>query len=195
MATGIDNLQNYCLGSSRGKSRLLRWLSRWLHSHVHLHGENDWRLHSSCLSFRNRPFAQLWPGNEVRGIAGQNRLRCVCFSFELSFFFHFGMSLSDQCCVPRCSNRGMAIPSLLSLSFQWSSEPQGALFYLPFDRLTDSLRTSNSTVVCMGSTSSLRKMFAFMLVPKSLLKQVLLNTMHSAHIITNKTNENGNKRK
>ena len=35
----IDNLQNYCLGSSRGKSRLLRWLSRWLHSH--LHGEND----------------------------------------------------------------------------------------------------------------------------------------------------------
>ena len=35
----IDNLQNYCLGSSRGKLRLLRWLSRWLHSH--LHGEND----------------------------------------------------------------------------------------------------------------------------------------------------------
>ena len=35
----IDNLQNYCLGSSRGKSRLLRWLSRWLHSH--LHWEND----------------------------------------------------------------------------------------------------------------------------------------------------------
>ena len=38
----IDNLQNYCLGSSRGKSRLLRWLSRWLHSH--LHGE----MTSSC---------------------------------------------------------------------------------------------------------------------------------------------------
>ena len=43
----IDNLQNYCLGSSRGKSRLLRWLSRWLHSH--LHRENDWRLHSSSV--------------------------------------------------------------------------------------------------------------------------------------------------
>ena len=43
----IDNLQNYCLGSSRGKSRLLRWLSRWLHSH--LHGENDLRLHSSSV--------------------------------------------------------------------------------------------------------------------------------------------------
>ena len=43
----IDNLQNYCLGSSRGKSRLLRWLSQWLHSH--LHGENDWRLHSSSV--------------------------------------------------------------------------------------------------------------------------------------------------
>ena len=37
----------------------------------------------------NRPFAQLWPGNEVRGIVGENRLRCVCFSFELSFFFCF----------------------------------------------------------------------------------------------------------
>ena len=46
-APGIDNLQNYCLGSSRGKSRLLRWLSRWLHSH--LHGENDERLHSSSV--------------------------------------------------------------------------------------------------------------------------------------------------
>ena len=43
----IDNLQNYCLGSSRGKSRLLRWLSRWLHSH--LHGENDLPLHSSLV--------------------------------------------------------------------------------------------------------------------------------------------------
>ena len=47
MASRIDNLQNYCWGSSRGKSRLLRWLSRWLHSH--LHGENDWRLHSSSV--------------------------------------------------------------------------------------------------------------------------------------------------
>ena len=33
----------------------------------------------------DRPFAQLWPRNEVRGIAGWNRLRCMCFSFELSF--------------------------------------------------------------------------------------------------------------
>ena len=32
------------------------------------------------------------------------------------------MSFRDQCCVPRCSNRGMASPSLLSHSFQWSSE-------------------------------------------------------------------------
>ena len=34
----------------------------------------------------NRPFAQLWLGNEVRGIAGENRLRCVCVS-HLSFRF------------------------------------------------------------------------------------------------------------
>ena len=57
----------------------------------------------------NRPFAQLWPGNEVRGIAGENRLRCVCFSFELSFFFYFGMPFSDQCCVPRCSSKAWLV--------------------------------------------------------------------------------------
>ena len=55
--TAIDNLQNYCLGSSRGKSRLLRWLSRWLHSH--LHGENDWRLHSSWAARSFLPKLQL----------------------------------------------------------------------------------------------------------------------------------------
>ena len=45
----IDNLQNYCLGSSRGKSRLLRWLSRWLHSHLHGENDVDKRLHSSSV--------------------------------------------------------------------------------------------------------------------------------------------------
>ena len=60
--------------------------------------------------------------------AGQNRLRCVCFSFELSFFFHFGMLFSDQCCVPRCSNRGMASPLLLFHSFQRSSELRERFF-------------------------------------------------------------------
>ena len=49
-----------------------------------------------CNLIANRPFSQLWPGNEVRGIAGENRLRCACFSFELSFFFCFGMSFSDS---------------------------------------------------------------------------------------------------
>ena len=39
-------------------------------------------------------FAQLWPGNEVRRIAGWNRPRCVCFSFEVSFFFCFGTFLA-----------------------------------------------------------------------------------------------------
>ena len=70
----------------------------------------------------NRPFAQFWPGNEVRGIAGEIRLRCVCFSLELSFFFCFGMSFSDHCCVPRFFNRGRASPSLFSHGFSRSSE-------------------------------------------------------------------------
>ena len=39
-------------------------------------------------------FAQLWPGNDVRRIAGWNRPRCVCFSFEVSFFFCFGTFLA-----------------------------------------------------------------------------------------------------
>ena len=104
----------------------------------------------------DRPFAQLWPGDEVRGIAGQNRLRCVCFSFELSFFFYFGMSFSDQCCVPHSSNRGMASPSLLSHSFQRSSELRER--FLLAIRQADwwNFRVPNSTVVCMGR-SSLRK--------------------------------------
>ena len=78
-------------------------------------------FHSFLL---NRPFAQLWPGNEVRDIAGENRprYRCVCFSLELSFFSCFGMSFRGQCCVPRCSNRGRASPSLFSHSFPQSDE-------------------------------------------------------------------------
>ena len=71
---------------------------------------------------RNRLFAQLWPGNEVRGIAGENRLRCVCFSFELLFFFCFGMLFSDHSHVPRCSDRDRASPSLFFHSVPRSSE-------------------------------------------------------------------------
>ena len=93
----LDNVSRTCL---------FRYLGTWL------------GLHASG----NRPFAQLWPGNEVRGIVGENRLRCVRFSFELSFFFCFGMSFSDHCGVPRCSNRGRASPLVFSHSFPWSSE-------------------------------------------------------------------------
>ena len=73
---------------------------------IDLHFVEDKFLSDFC----NRPFAQLWPGNEVRGIAGEIRLRCVCFSLELSFFFCLGMSFSDHCCVPRFFNRGRASP-------------------------------------------------------------------------------------
>ena len=106
-------------GGSGACSRGKIWKSRLSNKHF---------LMFWSMILHNRPFAQLWPGNEVRGIAGQNRLRCVCFSFELSFFFYFGMSFSDECCVPRCSNRGMASPSLLSLSFQRSSELRERFF-------------------------------------------------------------------
>ena len=42
---------------------------------------------------RYRPFAQLWPGNEVRGIAGWNWLWCMCFSLYLSFRFSSALEL------------------------------------------------------------------------------------------------------
>ena len=82
------------------------------------------------LQSTNRPLAQLWPGNEVRGTAGENRLRCMCFSFELSFFFCLGMSFSDHCCVPRFSNRGRASPSLFSHGFH-GQVSSGSAGYLP----------------------------------------------------------------
>ena len=97
----------------------------------------------------NRPFAQLWPGDEVRGIAGEIRLRCVCFSLEHSFFFCFGMSFSDHCCVPRFFNRGRASPSLFSHGFERSSELRK--YWLLAIRQADwsHFRVPNNTVVCI----------------------------------------------
>ena len=88
-------------------------------------------------SVANRPVAQLWPGNEVRGITGENWLRCVCFSFELSFFFCFAMSFSDHCGVHRCSNIGRADPLLFSHSFPRSSELKKRWFLAIRDAYAD----------------------------------------------------------
>ena len=107
--------------------------------------------HSACVfhTRSNRPFAQLWPGDEVRGIAGEIRLRCVCFSLEHSFFFCFGMSFSDHCCVPRFFNRGRASPSLFSHGFERSSELRK--YWLLAIRQADwsHFRVPNNTVVCI----------------------------------------------
>ena len=97
----------------------------------------------------NRPFAQLWPGNEVRGIAGENRQRCVCFSLELSFFFCFGTSFSDHCCVPRFFNRGRASPSLFSHGFSRSSELRKRWLLAIRQADWSHFRVPNNTVVCI----------------------------------------------
>ena len=97
----------------------------------------------------HRPFAQLWPGNEVRGIAGEIRLRCVCFSLELSFFFCFGMSFSDHCCVPRFFNRGRASPSLFSQGFSRSSELRKRWLLAIRQADWSHFRVPNNTVVCI----------------------------------------------
>ena len=96
----IDNLQNYCLGSSRGKSRLLRWLSRWLHSH--LHGENDGctraqsflpklQLSQVCLVVFGSLFSSLlWCRMETTGLFWANELAIKFKEHRVSVF-----SLSD----------------------------------------------------------------------------------------------------
>ena len=101
--------------------------------------------------------------------ASQERIGCVgvCFSFELSFFFCFGMSFSDHCCVPRCSNRGRACLSLFSHGFSRSGELRKRwLLAIIFVRLTGRTSASPTARSYALSTSSLRNIFAFMLVPK-----------------------------
>ena len=120
-----------------------------------------------ALNRVNRSFAQLWPGNDVRGIAGENRLRCVCSSIELSFFFCFGMLFSDHCCVPRCSNRDRASPPLFSRGFSRSSELRKRWLLDICQADWSHFRVPNSTVVCIEHVLP-EKNFAFMLVPKSL---------------------------
>ena len=111
-------------------------------------------MQSSCTRAQsfipNRPFAQLWPGNEVRGIAGEIRLRCVCFSSELSFFFCFGMSFSDHCCGPGFFNRGRASPSLFSRGFSRSSELRKRWLLAIRQAGWSHFRVPNNTVVCIG---------------------------------------------
>ena len=46
---------------------------------------NIGRRNTEEIVAQSRPFAQIWLGNEVRGIAGENWLRLVCWAFELSF--------------------------------------------------------------------------------------------------------------
>ena len=113
-------------------------------------------VNAEVVSF-NRPFAQLWPGNEVRGIVGESRLRCVCFSFELSFFFCFWMSFNDPYGVPRCSNRVRACPLLFSHSFPWSSELRKRWLFAIRQADWSNFRVPNSTIVCIEHRSSLRK--------------------------------------
>ena len=104
----------------------------------------------------------------TRFLASEARIGCVvCFSFELSFFFCFGISLSAQCCVPRCSNRGRASPSLFSHGFSRSSELRKRWLLAIRQADWSHFRVPNSTVVCIEHVLP-KKKFAFMLVAKSL---------------------------
>ena len=115
----------------------------------------------------NRPFAQLWPGNEVRGIAG-----CVMCVSHWSFRFSSALECLSAITVVFLAfsiEAGLVLHSFLMVFHGQVSS--GSAGYLPFVRLTGRTgRTSASprTRSYALITSSLQKIFAFMLVPKSL---------------------------
>ena len=113
----------------------------------------------------NRELFQRLSGNEVRGIAGEKRLRCVCFSFDLSSLFRFWRAIV-HCFVPRFSIRRRTSLSLSYHSFPLLSELRKRwLVALRRDEGANS-RVSESTVRC--GERFLRQIFTFLLVPKSL---------------------------
>ena len=106
--------------------------------------------------------------NEVRGIAGENRLRCVRFSFDFCFFSSaLDCRFSDHCCVSRSSDQCRACPSLFSHGLPLQAR-SGSAGYLPFVKLTDRTSACPTARSYAMSRSSLRPIFTFMLVPKSL---------------------------
>ena len=109
-------------------------------------------------------------GSGTRFGASQARIGCVVCVSHLSFrfFFCFGTSFSDHCCVPHSSNRGRASPSLFSHGRSRSSELRKRWLLAIRQADWSHFRVPNSTVVYALSTSSLKKIFSFMLVPKSL---------------------------
>ena len=73
----------------------------------------------------NRGLFQRLSGNEVRGIAGEKRLRYVFLpnsGLICHLFFDFGKPTIDHCCVPRFSKGRRMSPSLSYHSFPLSSE-------------------------------------------------------------------------
>ena len=99
-----------------------------------------------CVSQKST--SQRLSGNEVRGITGENRLRCVCFSFDLSSLFQFwkANNRSVLCCslFQRTEDE-----SLLShQSFPLSSEARKRwLVALRRDEGAN-FRVTNTTVLC-----------------------------------------------
>ena len=90
-------------------------------------------------------------GQGTRFGASQARIGCVVCVSRLSFrfFFCFGMSFNDHCCIPRFSNRGRASPSLFSHGFSRSSELRKHWLLAIRQADWSHFRVLNSTVVCI----------------------------------------------
>ena len=105
-------------------------------------------------------------GNEVRSIAGEKRRLCVCFWLDLSFLSRFWKANHRSPLCSSLSNGRRTSPSLSYHSFPLSSElRKHCLVALRRDDGANS-RVSESIVLCSGRF--LRKIFTFLLMPKSL---------------------------
>ena len=102
-------------------------------------------------------------GPGTRFGASQARIGCVVWTvshLSFRFFFCFGMSFSEHCCVPRfLIEAGLVLPS--SLMVFHGQVSSGSAGYLPFVRLTGRTFASRTARSYAMSTSSLRKKFRF----------------------------------
>ena len=112
-------------------------------------------------------FSKDCPG--TRDGASPARNDCdVCVSGLIrNLFFDFGKATNDNCCVPRFSNGRRTSPSLSYHSLPQSSELTWKHWLVALRRDEGATsRVSESTVLC--GKRFLRKIFTFLLVPKSL---------------------------
>ena len=122
--------------------------------------------HTMTLCIVIEDFSKDCPGTRYGASSARNDCDVCVSRLICHLFFDFGKPTIDHCCVPRFPNGRRTSPSLSYHSFPLSSELwKHWLVALRRDEGANS-RVSASTALC--SERFLRKIFAFILVPKSL---------------------------